>query len=385
MLFRRLLNAASTCAVALAPGHAAAPVGTAPGDVTPELAALLAEQPAWSTSAALQGGFGYKDNILLSSSAQEASEFVRYGAEVFFWRLPRGHTDFSAFLTAEQTSYTSGESVEDEAQAFAQMEWRYRLGTRGKFALAAMGYYLDEVFDVSDTEIQRLVAELKVRGVTLGPTLRWTLWRGGWIEGQAVAKREKYEDGANDSRVREGTVRLGWTASRVELSVAGILTRRRFDRREQYSEGGRPLDNLRLAVDEREVEGRLHVQWDTDKRWQTTTRASALRYEDNGPGFFDYHERKVSQELEWTGGGWTLGLEGSATRHEFDVQTVGFGVTPPPRVKDEFEARVRVVRTLSPQWTVFAEYHWERSRSNDWLASYRVNEGLLGARWSWEK
>jgi hypothetical protein len=40
---------------------------------------------------------------------------------------------------------------------------------------------------------------------------------------------------------------------------------------------------------------------------------------------------------------------------------------------------------LSPQWGVFAAYKWERWRSNDRIASYVMNEGLLGLRWSWEK
>jgi hypothetical protein len=28
---------------------------------------------------------------------------------------------------------------------------------------------------------------------------------------------------------------------------------------------------------------------------------------------------------------------------------------------------------------------WERNRSNEVIASYYLNEGLLGIRWSWEK
>jgi hypothetical protein len=46
---------------------------------------------------------------------------------------------------------------------------------------------------------------------------------------------------------------------------------------------------------------------------------------------------------------------------------------------------VRLERKLSARWTLVANYSWERSRSNDAIASYTVNEGLLGARWSWDK
>jgi hypothetical protein len=74
-----------------------------------------------------------------------------------------------------------------------------------------------------------------------------------------------------------------------------------------------------------------------------------------------------------------------AKRVEFDVQTVGFGLAPPPRIKDEFLGELRVERSLGRRWTVLAGATWERTRSNDTVASYVVNEGLLGLRWSWEK
>ena len=70
---------------------------------------------------------------------------------------------------------------------------------------------------------------------------------------------------------------------------------------------------------------------------------------------------------------------------EFDVQTVGLGIAPPARIKDEYNLEGRVERKLTDRWTIFAALTWERSRSNDRVASYRVNEGLLGVRWSWEK
>lgn len=386
MSLRQLFQAALGGVLTLAAAFAApAGEGSAGDELPPELAALLAAQPTWSTSTALQAGFGYKDNILLSSAAREASEFVRYAAEAFVWRLPRGHTDFSAFLNVEQTRYTSAESVEDEAQAFAHLEWRYRLGARGKLTLGGHGYYLDEVFDVSDTDIRRLVAELKVRGAVFGPTLRWSFLRGGFAEAKAFGKREKFEDGANDSRAGQGALRVGWLGRRAELSLGAALMRRRFDRREQYSSGGQPVPFTRLDVDEEEVEFRAEVTWDAAARWKTITRVRGLVFRDNGDGFFNYHEKKFVQELAWSGRAWKVGVEGAATRHDFDVQTVGFGISPPARVEDEYDARLRLERTISKSWSVYAEYHWERSRSNDPLASYRVNEGLLGARWSWDK
>ena len=67
------------------------------------------------------------------------------------------------------------------------------------------------------------------------------------------------------------------------------------------------------------------------------------------------------------------------------MQTVGFGLAPPPRVRDEFTAELRAERQVTKRWAIFVRFEWERSRSNDPLSCYVVNEGLLGVRWSWDK
>ena len=114
-------------------------------------------------------------------------------------------------------------------------------------------------------------------------------------------------------------------------------------------------------------------------------RAGRLTYRDNGPGYFNFHQERIAHEIEWRSGKWLCRVVGEAKRVAFDVQTVGFGLAPPPRIKDEFLAEVRVERALGRRWTVLAGGTWERARSNDAVASYVVNEGLLGLRWSWEK
>jgi hypothetical protein len=54
-------------------------------------------------------------------------------------------------------------------------------------------------------------------------------------------------------------------------------------------------------------------------------------------------------------------------------------------VRDEFTGKFLLERKLGSRWTIFSSYSWQRVRSNDVVASYVVNEGLLGLRWSWDK
>ena len=367
-------------AAAATPAGGSAAAGA--GGLPPGILAL----PKWSTSVAAEASFGYKDNLLLSAVEPEKSPFVRAGVEAFVWHLPRGRTDYSGIINAEHTRFLSGDALDDETTAFAQLQWRYGIGEVFRFAYNLQGYYLDEVTDVSDTDVQRVVADQKIAGGSTGPTIRWSPRPWGWLEVQAFGKRDTFEGGFYNSKIGEGTARIGWApGARVELSVGVTARRRRFDHRQQYKLSGLPVDDSLLVIAEREREARLDLKWDEAARWRTSTRASLLDYRDNGPGYFNYEQKKVTQSLEWRGERWRVSLEALAKRRDYEHQTVGFGLEPPPRVIDDYSATVRVERKVSEQWSAFCSFRWERSRSNEAIASYRVNEGLLGARWSWEK
>src|SRR3954469_11919157 len=49
------------------------------------VAALLASQPQWSISTELETAYGFKDNLLLSSTDEERSAFVRGGVEMLLF------------------------------------------------------------------------------------------------------------------------------------------------------------------------------------------------------------------------------------------------------------------------------------------------------------
>lgn len=359
--------------------------GSDAAGLSPELEALLEAQPLWAIESAAESSFGYKDNLLLSATADERSSFARGRAEVFVVRLhPRWN--YSLFVQGEGTHYFSGETFDHDARAFGHTELAYRLSDSWKMALPVIGSYSDDVFDVSETEVDRTVAEQKVVSGRAAPTLRWDFFRRGWIEVQAAGERKRYEDRGNDARIGEGRVRLGWEVGRRFEVRAGVARRwRNFEHRLQYSSTGRERPGTHLKIQEREGELRLDATWDADRNWITVTRAVVMDYRDNGSGYFSFDRMRVTQELEWNREPWLVRLEVGAERMEWEVQTVGVGATPPARIKDGYDAALRVERELCGRWKLVAGYKWERTRSNVAIASYEVNEGLLGARWSWEK
>ena len=339
----------------------------------------------WSALGSVETSYGYNDNLLLSSTSEERSAFARASVEVLVMRVPRDQFDFSTFLQVDGTRFFSGETVDHEARAWLRSEPGYRIGEKWNLTLPVTGYYSDEVYDVSATEVDRFVAELKVAGVMVGPTVRWDVLPAWWLEAQAVGERKSYYDGSNDGDVGEGTVRAGWTRGGIEARVAATRRWRDFRSRTQYNRVGRQLLGTHLKIAERAGEAQLEIAWDEAKRWRTVTQANVLYYEDNGSGYFNFREQKIGQDLEWENDRWHVRLGASAARLDYRVQTVDFGTEPPARLRDEFAAELRIERALSPRWRLVAGYRWERSRSNDPIASYVVNEGLLGVRWSWDK
>jgi hypothetical protein len=351
-----------------------------------ELEAFLAAQPKWNLSGAVSGGFGYNDNLLLSFAGEEKSPLLRGGVELLLMRVPQDRFDFSFYVEAEATRYTAGKTVDDDAKVWVRTEPTYRIGESVRVGMPVTGYYYDQIFDQSDTEVERIVAELKVFGAIVSPTVRWDFHENWWVEAQGSAQRKWYDDRTQNGDIGEGAVRVAWSGSSwLEVQLSGGRRWRNFDSRTQYSSSGRELPDTELKIAEHEAELGFNVTWDEAERWKTSSRASLLHYRDNGPGFFNFREQKVSQELEWNGEPWRVRMRGTAARIDYGVQTVGLGIAPPARLRDEFTGELWVERKLNSKWLVFGGYTWERARSNDFVASYTVNEGLLGVRWSWEK
>jgi hypothetical protein len=353
--------------------------------VTPP-ALVLPVQSLWSISATAEASYGFNDNLLLSGSGEERSAFARGSLSLLLLRATTGRFEYTFYTQLDGSHYFTGTTVDHDAKAWTKTEFAYRIGETVKVSLPLTGYYSDQVSDVSDTEVERLVARLKVTGAMTGPSVRWQFHPAWWAEAQAVGEAKRYADRSNDGGVGEGALRLGWKpGARLELQLAALQRWRDFDRRAWYTAAGRELAGTHLKIAEREYQARGDVTWDAAGRWRTVTRTGVMDYRDNGSGYFNFREHRASQELEWKPDPWSVRLTADARRIDFHVQTVGFGIAPPPRIKDEYHAELRVERKLGRTWTALAEYSWERSRSNDSVASYVANEGLLGLRWSWEK
>ena len=383
---RRALRIAAALLLAGARALASDPASAAATAPTAEeiAAAALPEPRAWELTGNLRTAFGYKENVLLSAVRSESSAFAQAEAEVFWWRLPTERFEAIAFANGALTRFFDSEENPREWQAFAHAEARWCPAAALQATGVVEGYYLDQVFDLSESDAERFTERLAMRGMLTTAALRWNFWRNMWMELKPGVQRDVYRDGSDDNRQQTGRATIGrsFAGGRVEVFLAGQALRRDYERRVQYTAAGRPLVGTELEFRQREGELRIDVAWSEGKRWSTSTSASIMTNDDNGSGYFDYRHRAIRQEVTWTRAPWKARLTGRAGRFDYDVQTEGIGINPPKRLKEEFLGRLRIEREWRKRAVLYADWQWERSRSNDLLASYRVKTAALGVDWS---
>jgi hypothetical protein len=351
-----------------------------PPELQAELDAL--ERANWSPSATLRASLGWRDNILLSPFAPIERPFARAELEAILVRPMRNRWEFISFLNADVLRYFSPPRDTGGEQQYAlHTEGRWQPIEPLRLSLKATGYQRDMVIDLSETEATRVVAPTRVRGGYVTATTRVALPAGFTFEPLAQVKRTDYRVYPGDYDETRAGGRLEWRRSNaLALSAAWFDERRRYAQRTEFTAGGRVLPGTHLRFHQREGEAKVRTGFSAGGEWTLALTAGRLENRDEASGYFDYDQKRARFELGWHRAAWRTTLDAEAKRMDYLVQTVGTGIAPPPRITDDYDATLRVERELSARWTVFAEDHWERSRSNETGFSYRANTVLAGVQ-----
>ncbi|MGH7944271.1 MAG: hypothetical protein ACREF9_04585 [Opitutaceae bacterium] len=358
----------------------------APDSITLPDATLPSESAtlrSWELSGNVRGVAGYKDNLLLSAQQPDESLFVRTDAEMFWWRLPTERFEATAFANAIATHFLDATADKDELEAFVHGEARWFIAPSFRTTLNAEGYYLDQVFDLSTSSAARQVAQLQVTGGLASVILHWQLGPKTSLALKPGVQRDRYRDRSDDHRQRNASFTLTrQLGSHVEIAVEGRTMRRDYDYRTLFTSTGRSLAGTQLEFHQREGELRLDVTWDEAQHWKTLTKIGGHDNRDSGSGYFDYDYRWAKQELRWRRDAWQARLAARAGRYDYALQTVGIGILPPTRLREDFAAELHLERKFNERVRIFGAYQWERSRSNDPVTGYRVNTVFAGVDWS---
>lgn len=346
-----------------------------PPELRAELEAL--KLPTWQAGGTARASVGWRENLLLSSVDADDRFFLRGQLETFGWRLPKGAWEWLGFLNGEVTRYLDPPpeiAGEQEWFAHAEIRWQPRPALRA--TLTTQGYFQDQVFDLSATEAERLVARLRVQGMMASGEFRVSPSSVVSLTAFGQGHRSDYREFRED--FDEGKVggRLIWTPAGGVTLTASLLSRRRdYAERSEYTAGGRALTGTLLSLTQQEAE--LKAQFSRGS-WSTSLVVLGLENRDDASGYFDYDERRARLALTWKKERWLVSLEGAGVRYRYRVQTVGTGFDPPKRRRDDTEVSVRAERSVREHWALFAEGRWERSRSNEENASYATKALLAG-------
>ena len=362
--------------------HAQIVVG-APAAVTAEAVAPPASR--WFHGGTLRTVFGYTDNVLWSAVAPQRRGFAQTELEAFLLRAPGSRWEAKALLSGEVRRYFSAiPEATGEQSWLSRGEIAVTPVRRLRFSVVPQVYYMDQVYDLSADRDRPFVAKMRVRGAAGSVQARLALSRRWEFESMAQRRVTDYRDFPEDFSENRIGVRLRWRArEQFEIGLASHQHRRSYRDRVNYTAGGRALPDTKLRFEQTTTELNVMRTWSWLGTWSVAPALEYLENRDGASGFFDYDLRRARLDLSWRVERWRVEIETAAGRYDYRVQTVGMGLAPPKRLREDFTAALGLEYAIGQAWKVVARYSWERARTNEVAASYRINAASAGVAWSY--
>lgn len=329
----------------------------------------------WIPAAGVSLVAGYRDNIGLSSIVPSGAAFGEARLEgLLLWR-PEDSPFEAQFIADGFYRHYAHNPVSDADQSwFGQAEFGWqpvrplRLWTKGQ------GFYRDEVADLSTTAAQRTVLPVElINGASItGATLRLPL--GLEAESRFTLRQANYRLVPEDYRSESWW--HGVRLSPVKWFGADYGRRDRtrdYDERREVTPGGRPIEDSQLSFEQTEEEFSVWTEFDLGGEWWLQADFSRLENRDGTSGFYDYDGESRAVYARWRSpeDTWELGVEWEESRYDYLNQTVGGGLTPPAREREDRWVRVEAVYRFNLTWELRLEAEYLISDSNEILASYR--------------
>lgn len=350
----------------------------------------------WQPFVTLRAAGGYRSNPLLGNQAQ-GTAFGSTGADLFLIRLPTGNATFSAFFSAEDVRYfrtirpVTNESGGTQEQTFlTDVRMGRGLGSSTNWTLKFEGRHLyndqylnTSSFDALTTNLSSLRAATHMG--TVIPALEWQ-GAGGWsVELAAVGTRQIYlnadvEVGLSSAGEVGPRVTTHWrspAAGSWNLEIHGL--HREFDDRVQSTQLGLPLFDTRLRQQDLRVEFAWQRDWGIERPWQTRMRLFHVRRRENGEGYTDYDRLGAVTSVQYQRNAWLARVSGRWSTYDFPRSFLVFGgVLAVRRERETGQMEARVEYRMRAALRLYAEYSWEREKSNRTSDNYHAHVGTLG-------
>lgn len=339
----------------------------------------------WQRTAELRLGLGWDSNLLLSSVDRRESVFCRTSFEGMLWRPAwlTHRVEWIGYVSATHRRMFNPRSLPDDSEAFFHGEARWQAAAPLRLSALVQSYYLDTVLDLS-TESERMSLPLTAAGLVGGAAARWESSRGWWLEAGATGTRSGVRDIPEDFDERRQSLRIGvQSAGGRRGAMLGWRVRERwYAQRNTTAIGGRPIPGTRLIFHLPEMEAKVEGKSQWHGEWSFAVAGHSLRNRDNGSGFFNYRLRRLSAEIGWTLGPWTVETEFTGSRYRWDVQLAGVGIDPPRRLRTDRETDLRITRRTGEGRFWYLDVRRECVAANDPSSSYNVTVASAGFGWN---
>ena len=336
--------------------------------------------PVWYRSLSLHGGFGYKDNVLLSNFAPRQSAFGTAGFDLLLWRLPTRGWQFNFFLTGEDVRYVKSVGVGAEQMAVGMAQLSKTFGDGWKATLPLQYVYLNQVFDLSATEKTNVIGKVLGHTLSLRPSLRKDIG-DHWIELEVEGARQYFAKPLDDFSRPGAKITLGRNYGHGSAMSFIFQTSRIFyDNRLQTALDGSDLAGTSLRLQSHVAELSLDHRWDEKKRWSTLTRMGIEWDEDNASGFYDYGFYRLSQQIAFRAETWQISAQIKVGYYDYSMQRVG-AANGAVRNKTSVTFNVHAEKHLTRTLKVFANFDRDRSVSNMPFDNYVANTMSAGIDW----
>jgi hypothetical protein len=338
--------------------------------------------PLWYEDINVRAGFGYKDNVTLSSVNPQGSAFWTAGGDILVYRLPSGGWQLSGFASFDNVGYFDTSSgVNDEQTAVAMAQATKDLGQGWKMGLGASYTFQHQVFDVSATQTNQYTNTEVLGNSVVG---RWFVrkdFKPYWVEADLSLMRQWLATPLDSFWQTGPQLTIGRSVgpgSDVTLSYQWLWVG--FDTREQITAAGEAEPGTLLRFQTQIAELAWHQVWDERSHWHTVTRLGLDLNQDNGSGYFNFWEYRVAEQVKYKGKTWEISALGRADFYDFTVQTVS-DTDPARRQKNLLSAGLRAEKHLGKSWKVFAAYAYDRSLSNLSSDRYQANTTSVGVEY----
>ena len=340
--------------------------------------------PKWTPLYTLKTGMGYRDNVLYSDVNKQASPFTQAGLEFFLMRHPDDWGSMDLFVSFDDIHYLESIDVDKEQLGFCQLRFQWDLDDRNQVEWVTDYVYQDQVLDVSITEEDLNILQVKGHTLATRPGIRWD-WvpETWWVTVDVPVERQWFEPPLDNFTEFGTRLVLGHDyGDDSEVQLRYEFTNRDYDNDPELEADGDPIVGTTRAFRQHEFRLTSRHDWDARRRWRSTTRLSWKRNSDNGGGYFNFNRYRASHELRYRTEVWDARAEAGYLYYLYDVQTA----SPPHdgnRKRDEWFLRLRVERVLTRWLRAYGEVEREQTRSNIDLEDYTINTIVAGLLWEY--